>query len=189
MMSSVDPGEAELQRRLRALRVEPEDAGFSRVLHRRLVEAGSPRSEPAALLRAALRRLAWPLSGVAAGVATYLLLAVLRGPGAPGSPGSDDVFARVPPTQVALVRLTLAADVAVAAADIQVSLPDGLVFWADGGALAERAFAWRQPLAAGENEIPIAIRGQRPGRYHLKVSAVAGGARIEHDVLLEVTGS
>jgi len=183
------PDEAELRRRLRGLRAEPEDAGFARALHRRLVEAGSPPPAPWDRLRAGARRLRWPTAGVAAGVAAYFLVAALRGPALPRTSEVAEAAARVPASQVALVHLNLSAEVAVASADIQVSLPEGLVFWADGGALAERSFAWQQPLAAGNNEIPIAIRGQRPGRYHLTVTARVGAERIEHDVLLEVTGT
>jgi hypothetical protein len=184
MIAPADLGDVELRRRLRALRVEPEDAGFAQALHRRLVEVGPPRPARLSQLRSAMRRVLWPAAGLAAGVAAYALLAVVRGP-AP----SDEAVVRVPETQVALVHLTLSADAAVASADIRVTLPDGLAFWVDGRALAERAFEWQQPLTAGDNEIPIAIRGQRPGRYHLTVSARAGAERIEHDVLLEVTGT
>ncbi|MBK9518498.1 MAG: hypothetical protein IPO09_14335 [Anaeromyxobacter sp.] len=93
----------------------------------------------------------------------------------------------VPATQVALVRLDLTVSVAVASADVRVTLPDGLVFWSRGQALPDRSFAWSQSLAAGRNEIPIAVRGQRSGRYHLTVTARVGGEWIAHDVPLEVT--
>lgn len=93
----------------------------------------------------------------------------------------------VPATQVALVRLDLTVSVAVASADVRVTLPDGLVFWSRGQALPDRSFEWSQSLAAGRNEIPIAVRGQRSGRYHLTVTARVGGEWIAHDVPLEVT--
>jgi hypothetical protein len=75
----------------------------------------------------------------------------------------------------------------VESARIRVSLPQGLVFWSDGKALPQPALEWTQPLAAGDNDIPIAVRGERPGRYRMTVSALVGGERVEHEVLLEVT--
>ena len=92
----------------------------------------------------------------------------------------------VPATKVAMVRLDLSVDVAIASADIRVTLPDGLVFWSRGEALADRSFEWSQPLAAGRNEIPIAVRGQHPGRYHVTVTARVGDDWISHDVPLDV---
>ncbi len=168
--------------RLRGLRVDPPDDGFQASLHRRLVAAGPP--EPPGLwwrLREALagRRLLWPAAGAAA-FAAFLALAVRP---AFLSPPPD---ARVPSTRVAMVRINLSADVAVASADIRVSLPPGLVFWADGHALPERFFAWSQPLQAGGNDIPVAVRGERPGRYRMIVVARIGAAELEHEVTLEV---
>lgn len=93
----------------------------------------------------------------------------------------------VPATQVALVRLDLSVTVAVASADVRITLPDGLVFWSRGQALPDRTFEWSQALAAGRNEIPIAVRGQQPGLYHLTVTARVDGEWISHDVPLQVT--
>ena len=36
--------------------------------------------------------------------------------------------------------------------------------------------------------IPIAVRGQRPGRYRIAVDAHIGGQLVEDEVFLEVTG-
>ena len=75
---------------------------------------------------------------------------------------------------------------AVESAHIRISLPEGLYFWADGQELPQRSFEWSQPLHAGDNDIPIAVRGQTPGRYRLTVSTRIGEQRIDEDVVLEV---
>jgi hypothetical protein len=168
---------------LRGLRVEPEDGGFGRALELRLLRTGPPRRPgPFDLLRtAALARLAWPAAGLAAGVAAFLLLVALRGATRPAA------VARLPASQVAVIHLDLTADAAVAAADIEVSLPDGLFFWAEGRELAQRSFEWTQPLGVGVNEFPIAVRGQRPGQYRVRVNARTKDEQLTHEVLIEVT--
>ena len=185
--SDTDPG---LEARLRALRVDPPERGFSERLHLRLAAAGQPLpAGPLERLRAALGprptgrpALALSLSALAAAAALVLALSwpALRRP-------HGEVAVAVPSSQVALVRLRIDADVAVAAADIRVTLPDGLAFWSDGQALADRRIEWTQPLAAGANEIPLAVKGARPGRYRMVVTAQLGRSRVEHEVVLEVT--
>jgi hypothetical protein len=82
--------------------------------------------------------------------------------------------------------VNLSAEVEVADAHIRVELPEGLAFWSDGEALNQRHFEWTQPLRAGDNEIPIAVRGLKPGRYRMTVSALIGSERVEDEVLLQV---
>jgi hypothetical protein len=74
----------------------------------------------------------------------------------------------------------------VESAHIHISLPEGLFFWADGEELPQRTLEWSQPLRAGDNDIPIAVRGQKPGRYRLTVSTRIGEQRIDDEILLEV---
>lgn len=178
----------ELVEALRALRVDPPPGAFEAGLRRRLVAAGRPAS-PGALRRAAAwftarPRLAWPAAGLAAGCAAFLALAVVRGP-APGRLVAD-VSTVVPSSKVAIIRLDLTAEVAVARAEVEVRLPEGLVFWSEGSALAQRSFQWTQALSAGRNEIPIPVRGERPGRYKVWVRARIGDERVEHEIPLEV---
>ena len=183
-----DRADLEVRERLAALRAELPDGGFQASLHRRLVAAGPPADpSPWARWRERLGAPAvfWPALGAAAGLAVFLLLS-RPGPSAPEP--RQLVATVVPATQVALVRLTLSADAPVDAALIRVTLPPGLSFWADGQALAQRDFEWTQPLASGDNEIPIAVRGQRPGRYRIAVDARIGGQQVEDEVVLEVTG-
>jgi hypothetical protein len=96
------------------------------------------------------------------------------------------VATRLPATKVAVVHVNLSAEVPVESALIRVSVPDGLVFWAEGEELPQRSFEWTQPLRAGDNEIPVAVRGLRPGKYRMTVSAYIGSERVEDEVLLEV---
>lgn len=189
MSHPADSQDRALRERLRALRVDPPEDGFQAALHRRLAEAGPPADpSPWARLGAAVRwrGLAWPALGAALGAAAALALAgpALRQAGAPAAPFGTSMAS----SQVAVVRLNLTAEAPVEAALIRVSLPPGLAFWADGEALASREFEWSQPLGAGDNEIPIAVRGQRPGRYRIGVDARIGGQRIQDEILIEVTG-
>jgi len=185
-----DSQEQEVRQRLQALRTDSPDEAFRLALHRRLVEAGPPPA-PSALARLseALRQpwLRWPALGVAAGVAVFLLLSPRAPQGAPDEGGPATASAVLATSQVAVVRLNLSADVAVDAARIRIRLPPGLSFWSDGQALAQRDFEWTQPLSQGDNEIPVAVRGQQAGRYRIAVDALVGGQRVEDTVLIEVT--
>lgn len=183
-----DDQDRELRRRLGALRSDLPDGDFQASLRRRLLAAGPPE-DPSRWRRMAEalrpRRVVWPALGAAAGVAAFLLLAApaLRHPGDAAAPFGT----LLPTTQVAVVRLTLSAEASVDAAHIRVSLPTGLSFWADGREVPARDLEWTQPLDAGDNEIPIAIRGRQPGRYRIAVNARIGEQRIDDEVLIEVT--
>jgi hypothetical protein len=189
MNQPVDSGDGDLRERLAALRTDLPEGDFKLALRQRLQAAGppldpSPWRRLAELLQA--RQLFWPALGAAAGVAAFLLLASP----APAPVGTDvaRLATRLPASQVAVVRLTLSADGPVEAARIRVSLPAGLSFWAEGRELAQRDFEWTQALTTGDNEIPIAVRGQRPGRYRIGVETRFGGERIEDEIMIEVTG-
>ena len=197
-MSDLEADDRELRERLRALREEPAEGDFQSLLHRRLVAAGPP--EPASgweRVRAWWRPRApmlWPVAGVVAGVVTFLVLSAVRAPEAPVSVPEPPAVAAlespgtmVPVSKVAVIKLDFTADVAVEQADFQVSLPEGLSFWADGEELPLRSFSWSQPLNAGSNVIPVAVRGHKPGRYLVTALARTGDQRMEHEVVLEVT--
>src|SRR5207249_1576407 len=136
-----NPGESgrDVRDRLRELRVDPPDGSFSSSLHRRLVAAGAPRT-PGVWRRiwpaANAPRLLWPGLAIAAGLAAIVVVAQLRDSRRPGT-SRGMVAANVPATKVAMVRVNLSAEVAVESAQIRVSLPEGLVFWADGEALPQ----------------------------------------------------
>jgi len=197
-----DTAEADVRGALRSLRVDPPvDEGFSARLRERLVAQGPPRaprlSDRLAEAWARWRgRLVWPAAGVLAGVATFALLFVARGPAAPRLPAvapagpavADEAVHVIPVDKIAVIRLTFTADVAVDEVAFQVRLPEGLSFWSEGRALPERTFVWRGSLAAGENAVPIAVRGARPGRYRVFATAEMDQRRVEHALVLEVTG-
>ena len=204
MTSPVEPRDQDVTARLRRLRVDPPDDGFMAALHRRVAEAPPP-APPSLLARLAdawraSPRLSIPAAAglaAAAALAVFMVRAPVSGPAvtdplaASSAQGAGEASTRpvvsVPATQVALVRLDLSVTVAVASADVRITLPDGLVFWSRGQALPDRTFEWSQALAAGRNEIPIAVRGQNPGLYHLTVTARVDGEWISHDVPLQVT--
>jgi hypothetical protein len=203
-----DQGPEDLTERLRALRVDRPAGDFSARLHLRLQEAGSPE-RPGLLVRlAALARgrrgWLWPVSGVLAGAASFALVAALSGspgrpaPAAPPAEVASTTVTRgevlptfvVPPAKVAVIKLAFAADVDVEDVTFEVTLPEGLAFWSRGQALPERSFRWPGRLSAGENLFPVAVRGERPGRYRVRARAeVAGQSEaVEHEIWLEVRG-
>ena len=190
MKKDAELDDRDLRDRLRTLRVDPPAEPFGGALHRRLVAAGAP-DRPGLWQRlwspgARGSPWVWP-AFAGAGVAAMLVFALLRGaPVTPAGRPMTVASAELPATKVAVVRMNLTAEVAVETARIRVSLPDGLVFWADGKELAQRSFEWTQPLHAGDNDIPIAVRGSRPGQYRMTLTASIGNDRIEDDVLIEV---
>jgi hypothetical protein len=195
-----DPAEAEARRALRSLRVDVPDGGFSTRLRERLIAEGPPRAPRLVdrLGEAWSRwrgRLVWPAAGILAGAATFALLLLARGhapqlPAVAVSPvATNETVHVIPADKIAVIRLTFTADVAVDEVAFQVRLPEGLSFWSEGRALPERTFVWRGSLAAGENAVPIAVRGARPGRYRVLASADMDQHRVEHAVILEVTGA
>ena len=176
---------SDLPTRLRSLREDPPDGGFEAALHRRLAEAGSPVPLPFWRRLPEIRFL-WPSLAGATAVAAVLVVALFRvGPGVQAHQPSGPVT-RLPATKVAVVRVNLSAEVEVADAQIRVELPEGLAFWSDGEQLNQRHFEWAQGLHPGDNEIPIAVRGLKPGQYRMTVSALIGSERVEEEVFLQV---
>jgi hypothetical protein len=199
----------DLTGRLRGLRVDPEPGAFGAALHRRLVAAGPP--EPVGFwvrLKDAWSRhpgFGWPALGALTGAATFALLFLLRAPAdrsvtaveatrttiqaaTPVEPASRIVLPTytVPASKVAVINVNFAADVSVEDVTFEIALPDGLVFWSRKEALAERSFRWPGSLAAGDNVMPIAVRGERPGLYRVKARAEIAGQVVEHELLLKV---
>jgi hypothetical protein len=202
MSGQTEPAESEVRDRLRALRVDPPAGDFAASLHRRLAAEGLPAA-PGLLDR--LRDLSrrpwiWSAAAFAAGVLVVLAYGVARRPMETGSgaaplagnerlqPPTSDATAVVPASKVAVITLRLSTEVAAPNALIQVKLPDGLAFWSHGEALAQSSFSWTQSLTPGDNEIPIAVRGMRAGRYRVAVTADTGNDEVRDEVVLEVTG-
>jgi len=186
----------DLDAALRNLRRDPPDAhGFSMGLHRRLVEAGSPA--PAGLFerfREWFSSSSWApgsLAGAVVGAATFALFFTFIPP-PPSQEGPTQIATAsevhvVSAQKVALIHFQFSADQDVRDVNMRVSLPEGLAFWADGEMLEERSFAWVTDLRSGSNDVPIAVRGDSPGRYTVVASAVMDGQWVDHRVVLEVT--
>jgi hypothetical protein len=196
---------AELLKALRSLSVDAPDNGFRAGLHHRL--AAEPAPAALGLFDRALawlrdrRAWLWPAGGLAAGAAAYALLVLLHGnpmdlgrtqpqvtqvePSAPATGPVWPTF-HVPSSKIAVIKLAFAAEVAVEDVTFEVTLPDGLAFWSSGKRLDERTFRWPGRLDAGENFVPIAVRGDRPGRYPVVASVAIGGRVLEHRVVLDV---
>jgi hypothetical protein len=98
---------------------------------------------------------------------------------------SAEVFV-VPVGKVAMVQLHFAVERAVEQAEFSVLLPEGLAFFSEGRALPERAFHWQAPLAQGDNEVPIAVLGARPGKHRLAATATIAGEVVVHEIVLDV---
>lgn len=199
----------DVRRLLRELRVDPaDDAGFRESLSLRLAAAAletPPAAAASVVGLAGIRRafarwpaLLWPATGVASGVAAFALLFTLRQPvaTAPVATASRitaealaETIHRVPADKTAVIRINFATEVALPDVTFEITLPEGLSFYSQGEKLAMRSFRWQGQLAAGDNPIPIAVRGDRPGRYRVRAGAEAGGTVIEHEVVLEVEGA
>lgn len=185
----------DLQSALRALRADTEDApAFLASLRQRLArEAVPPSSTRLVRWRDAWNhhaRWLWPAVGVAVGGLAFSILTLVRSPPplrVAQGPDVSEVVHRMPASHLALVRVTFSSSVAIEDVAFEVVLPDGLSFWSEGQVQPERSFRWHGKLEAGDNPLPVAVRGDRPGRYRLTASAEAGGRRIEHAVVLEVT--
>jgi hypothetical protein len=198
----LDSAASEARSALRSLRVDPPDDGFAARLHERLVAEGPPRAAGLGqrLADAWARwrgRLVWSAAGALVSAAAFALVLAARGaappaPIAPADPASATVTEAVhviPVDKVAVIRLNFTAEVAIEDVAFEVRLPEGLSFWSEGRTLPERLFVWRGSLAAGDNQVPIAVRGARPGRYRVVTTAGIDRRRVEHAVVLEVTGA
>jgi len=201
--------DAELLKALRALAVDAPDDGFRAALHLRLAAEPAPAAvgffatsfhRALAWLRER-RAWLWPVGGLAAGVAAYALLVAVHGDplrpqtvqpqvalAEPRAVASGPVWPsfRVPFSKVAVIKLAFAAEVAVEDVTFEVTLPEGLAFWSSGKRLDERTFRWPGRLDAGENLVPIAVRGDQPGRYPVVATVEIGGRVLEHRVVLDV---
>jgi hypothetical protein len=192
----------DLRQSLGALAVDRPDDGFRAALHRRLATEPAPAplrwSDRARAWLRDRRAWMWPAAGVAAGVATFVVLVAVRGLPAeqpsvavnspPQLVSSGPVLPsfRVPSAKVAVIKLAFAAEVAVDDVTFAVTLPEGLAFWSQGKKLDERTFRWPGRLEAGENLIPIAVRTDRPGRFPVVATVEVGGRVLEHRVVLDV---
>jgi hypothetical protein len=169
-------------------------------LRRRLSQQPPPSPSLSVRLWQVLERLGLdsaPRLGLAAAGLGLLLIAVPLGLRTRGEPAAavfvpDEQIAasfRVPSQRIAVVQLDFVADDAVADVQFEVTLPSGLAFIDAGRPLLERTLSWRGSLATGSNPIPLAVRGDRPGRYRVVALARGSGIEVRHNILLEVVVS
>ena len=92
----------------------------------------------------------------------------------------------VPAGKVALVRLHFEVPVQVDEAQFSVLLPRGLSFFSEGEALPDRSFHWTSALTRGENEVPVAVVAQEPGKHRLTATATIDGEVVVHEVVFDV---
>ncbi|MDZ4693721.1 MAG: hypothetical protein SGI86_01130 [Deltaproteobacteria bacterium] len=205
--------DADISRRLRALRAHVEDLpgrDFRMGLHRTLVAAGPP--EPQGWFERARQwfaehpALGWPAVGVATGAATFAFLMAMQHPPAEmattGTTTTTVAMPKiaeiapapalahsVPSSRTAVIHLNFTAEVRVEDVTFEVDLPEGLSFSSKGEAMAERRFRWPGTLEAGENVLPVAVRGEKPGLYRVKARAEIADQVIEQEILLQVEGA
>jgi hypothetical protein len=114
--------------------------------------------------------------------------ALRRVPGAASvASGLVDPVFRVPHHRVAMVRIDFVSEAGVDDVEFAVILPHGLHFVSQGQVLPDREFRWRGRLEQGSNPIPVAVRGERAGRYVVAARATGAVVDVEHQVVLEVT--
>jgi hypothetical protein len=104
-------------------------------------------------------------------------------------PGSVQPVAgfRVPEAKVALVKIDFVSGKEIDDVNFEILLPDGLRFYSGGRELAERSFQWQGKLSTGSNLVPIAVKGVKPGLYHVIAHATGENLDVSQDVILEVT--
>jgi hypothetical protein len=169
---------------------EPLPSGFSASLHRALAVAGRPLpASPWARLGEWLPARPALLATAAAVVLLLAAALLLRAPGggAAVARGPVDPVFQVPHSRVAMVRIDFVVDQAVDDVEFVVVLPSGLSFVSEGQVLPDREFRWRGRLEPGSNLVPVAVRGERAGRYVVAARVRGGEVNAEHKVVLEVT--
>jgi anti-sigma factor RsiW len=172
---------------LRRAGSEPLPDGFQLSLHQALVAAGPPERRWMDRIRAAIASRPMTFAACAASLAAAIavgttLVAVHR-----AAAPAQAIAYRVPESKVALVKIDFVAEKNIEDVAFEITLPDGLRFVSGGQQLAERTFRFAGRLRAGDNPIPIAVKGPRAGRYKVIAHAIGPALDVTQEVLLEVT--
>jgi len=155
--------------------------GFAESLHLRLAEDAWER-------RNVQDRGAWSWifrSAIGMAAAAVVLVAVFsvlpdRDTGLAGSEtaaqelvGTDADATHIPADRFAVVKITLDVEQVEDEAQIEVNLPEGVVFVGEGGnPVAQKSMQWTEPLEKGSHEIKVLVQGTRPGRGVIKARAM-----------------
>ena len=90
--------------------------------------------------------------------------------------------------QVAVLVLTIRADVRTPNARLQIVLPDGVALLGEGHKeIEEKTMTWSATLKPGDNEIRVPVRARRSGSWRLVARARATGFRTSSETRLMIT--
>lgn len=173
---------------LRRAGSEPLPDGFSLALHQALVAAGPPEKRWLDRVRAAIAMRPMTFAAAAASLAAVVSVGATLKLAHRAAPATEQAIVyRVPESKVALVKVDFVAQKAIEDVAFEITLPDGLRFVSGGQQLAERTFRFQGRLNAGDNSIPIAVKGPRAGRYKVIAHAIGPALDVTQEVVLEVT--
>jgi hypothetical protein len=167
----------------------PLPGGFQAELHFKLVAAQPAGHSVGQRLRDWLAARPFAFATVSAALAAVLAVGgtlTMLGRGTV-SPQTLQTAFRVPEAKVALVKIDFVSGKEIDDVNFEILLPDGLRFYSGGHELAERSFQWQGKLSSGSNLVPIAVKGVRPGLYHVIAHATGDNLDVSQDVVLEVT--
>jgi len=155
--------------------------GFAQSLHLKLAQEAyrAPQSESPGKA-AWFFRAAMGLAAAAVILVALFLVLPDRDHGFTGSEqvaqdpaGTDPDATHIPADRFAVVRITLDVEQVEDEAQIEVRLPDGVVFVGEGGSpVAQKSMQWTEPLEKGSHEIKVLVQGTRPGRGVIQAKAM-----------------
>jgi anti-sigma factor RsiW len=172
---------------MRRAGTEPLPDGFALSLHQALVAAGAPERTFMDRVRAAIAMRPMTFAACAAALAAVVSVGTTWKFSHRQATPTQAIAYRVPESKVALVKIDFVAEKNIDDVAFEITLPDGLRFVSGGQQLAERTFRFSGKLAAGDNSIPIAVKGPRAGRYKVIAHAIGPALDVTQEVVLEVT--
>ena len=172
---------------LRRAGSEPLPDGFALSLHQALVAAGPPERRWLDRVRQAIAMRPMTFAACAASLAAVVSVGATLKFSHRQPTAAQAIAYRVPESKVALVKIDFVAEKNIDDVAFEITLPDGLRFVSGGQQLAERSFRFSGKLAAGDNSIPVAVKGPRAGRYKVIAHAIGPSLDVTQEVVLEVT--
>ena len=168
---------------LRRLDEPVEPAGFQAGLQAALAREAVRVATPG-------RRRAWPSwrRWAPAAVAVAAVLAIVLALAARRAPGDDPHVGGGSDVGLAL-RVALAADRAIADAEVALSLPAGVDLAGAVRAASGRELTWRQNLDAGPTELHVGLIVLRAGEHPVVVRVCKDGACATANVVVRANGT